>query len=174
MERVTVSSKKKLYDDAGRELDNVSKLITKYIDELIDMVKRFEYCQQQIKSCNSWLSENAMRKKAYYSIDFFKEQIEVLKNKGDTLENEQQIESLRKMILRQEAIRNTLQGKIKVDQALNTNNDDNDLEVQITQQMFKDLREEFEEYKKNITKNKAKKVEQNDQKSWTSRVFFFL
>jgi len=174
LERVTVSSKKKLYDDAGRELDNVSKLITKYIDELIDMVERFEYCQQQIKSCNSWLSENAMRKKAYYSIDFFKEQIEVLKNKGDTLENEQQIESLKKMILRQEAIRNTLQGKIKVDQALNINEDGDDLEIQITKQMFKDLREEFEDYKKSLSKNQKKSQQQNDKKSWSTRVFFFL
>lgn len=149
-ETIEVSHKKKLYDEAGRELDNVSKVIRSLFDHLIKLTSEFEDCQKQIKNCNDWLSANAMRRQAYYSVDFFKEQIEYLKGKGNTLENERQIENLTQMVRRQDAIRNALQGKVKVDKALSDSTVDADLEVKVNKRMFQDMRAQFEVYKRDI------------------------
>jgi len=51
-ETIEVSHKKKLFDEAGRELDNVSKVIISLFDHLIKLTSEFEDCQKQIKICN--------------------------------------------------------------------------------------------------------------------------
>jgi len=79
-----------------------------------------------------------------------------LKDKGNTLENERQIENLSQMVRRQEVIRNTLQGKLKVDKALSNSTEDADLEVEVNMKMFEEMRAAFQAYKTDISKMKAK------------------
>ena len=56
------------------KLDRVS-LYSK-VDVLVKMARQLEEAELKIKECNEFLQKNAARKKAYVSVDYFKELIE--------------------------------------------------------------------------------------------------
>lgn len=154
-----IVSLKTQYGEAVKDLDNASILITSLLDDLMKTLEDFESCQKTLKRCSDYLEEHAYRKQAYYSTDFFKKQIKVIRDKGGA-DMDQQIGILQNMVDRQEAIRTVMVGHAKVER-INDNSTD-EVEVTIQRKMFEEIRQKFEAYKAEI-RNKKKSNFQDDQ-----------
>ena len=72
-EEIAINSLRYQLGPTVQGLSNTSILIYKYIGDLINFVREMEQSQMKIRECDAFLQENAARKKAYVSTDYFRE-----------------------------------------------------------------------------------------------------
>ena len=72
-EVVEVSALRAQFDEGKKNLTNSQLLLCKALDDLMKAIDGLEQAQKVIKKSGEFLQENAARKKAYLSTDYFKE-----------------------------------------------------------------------------------------------------
>ena len=129
------------------------------IDELIDLANKLETVQLEIKRCNDFLEKYAARKTPYMSIQFYRDEIERIKETME-LDWENQVKVLEDVIEQQQAIKDAVEKELVGVMEENKNNtiDQNiyrigyeDPELITILNYWKGFKDQFEMFKDQIS-----------------------